>query len=107
MHEIYTMIAESKIREAIKKGELKGLPGAGKPVKIENMALVPPEERLAYSVLKNSGMVPDEVTLKQEMDSIKKSIAECTDEETRKSLKKKLQEVSITYSIMMEKRSRI
>jgi len=71
------------------------------------MALVPPEERLAYSVLKNSGMVPDEVTLKQEMDSIKKSIAECTDEETRKSLKKKLQEVSITYSIMMEKRSRI
>ncbi|SFG93205.1 protein of unknown function [Desulfotomaculum arcticum] len=56
--EIIGKIAESKIREAIEKGELKNLSGAGKPLNIDNMLFVPQEDRLAYSVMKNSGLVP-------------------------------------------------
>lgn len=41
-------IAEEKIREAIGRGELDHLPGAGKPIpEEEELALVPPELRMA------------------------------------------------------------
>ncbi|MDD2422110.1 MAG: DUF1992 domain-containing protein [Heliobacteriaceae bacterium] len=106
MRDIFAKIADAKIREAIEKGELKNLPGAGKPVIIEDMLFVPEEDRLAYIVLKNSGLTPDEVALKKEMDLLRKSIAECPDGEKKELLKKKLRETSIRYQIIMEKRAR-
>jgi len=49
------IVSERKIREAIERGELKNLPGAGKPVTIENFYFLPPEFKFAYTVLKNGG----------------------------------------------------
>ena len=106
MHEILGKIAESKIREAIKKGELKNLPGAGKPVNIDNMNFIPYEERLAYTVMKNAGLVPDEVVLKKEMETLQNSIAGCQDMESKDMIKKRLRDTSIQYHIIMEKRAR-
>lgn len=48
-------LVEQKIGEAIARGEAKNLPGAGKPVKIENFYFLPPEFKFVYTVLKNSG----------------------------------------------------
>ncbi|ACV63903.1 conserved hypothetical protein [Desulfofarcimen acetoxidans DSM 771] len=106
MHDTFARVAEFKIREAIKKGELKDLPGAGKPIVIENMAFVPKEERLAYIIMKNSGLVPNEVALLKEIESLGKLMDECQNIEKKNSLKKKLDETSIRYSIIMEKRTR-
>ena len=106
MHDIFAKVAEFKIREAIEKGELKDLPGAGKPIIIENMAFVPEEDRLAYIIMKNSGLVPNEVSLLKEIESLEKSIDQCQDVENKNLLKKRLGETSIRYSIIMEKRSR-
>jgi hypothetical protein len=59
-------IAEQRIAEAIAKGELDGLPGTGRPLDLEDDALIPEELRLAYRILKNAGYVPPEVeTLNQ------------------------------------------
>jgi len=63
MKDSFRDIAEEKIRESIAKGESKNLPGAGKPIKIENLYFLPPEFIFAYTVLKNSGylnLVDDE-----------------------------------------------
>jgi hypothetical protein len=49
------IVSERKIREAIESGELKNLPGEGKPVSIENLYFLPPEFKFAYTVLKNGG----------------------------------------------------
>ena len=106
MHDIFAKVAEFKIREAIEKGELKDLPGSGKPIIIENMAFVPEEDRLAYIIMKNSGLIPNEIALLKEIESLEKSIDQCQDVENKNLLKKRLGETSIRYSIIMEKRSK-
>lgn len=104
MNEIFASVAEAKIREAIEKGELNNLPGKGKPVIIESMLFVPPDERLAFSIMKNSGIEPVEVSLKREIEEIRQSIKICTDKIELEKLEKKLRETSIRYGILMEKR---
>jgi hypothetical protein len=54
-------IAERVIQEAIARGELDDLPGTGRPLELDDDALVPEELRLAYRILKNAGYVPEEV----------------------------------------------
>ena len=51
----------NKIAEAIARGELDDLPGAGRPLELDDDALVPEDLRLAYRILKNAGYVPPEV----------------------------------------------
>ncbi|MEW5954807.1 MAG: DUF1992 domain-containing protein [Bacillota bacterium] len=107
MLDILGKLAELKIREAIEKGEFKNLPGAGKPVKIEdNMLFVPKEDRLAFRVMKNSGLVPDEVALKKEIETLQNTIDGCQDGKKKELLKKRLEETSIRFNIIMEKRAR-
>ena len=55
------LIAERRIEEAIANGELDDLPGAGKPLALDDDALVPEDLRMAYRILKNAGYVPEEV----------------------------------------------
>lgn len=105
MKNIFASIAEARIRQAMEKGEFKDLPGKGKPLTIDNsLALVPAEERMAYIVMKNAGLVPDEVAVMQEIDSLRKSADACPDRMEKKKLDKKLRETGIRCSIMMEKR---
>lgn len=104
MFNALAQIAEMKMREAIKNGELDNLPGKGKPLEIDNMSFIPAELRMAYRIIKNSGLVPVEVSLNKDMDTLKKKIEESTDEKERKFLKRKLIELGVRYKILMEKR---
>ena len=54
-------IAEQKIAEAVSRGELDNLPGEGRPLELDDDALIPEDLRLAYRILKNAGFVPPEV----------------------------------------------
>jgi Domain of unknown function (DUF1992) len=49
------LLAERKIAEAIERGEFDDLPGAGKPLELEDDPLVPEELRMAYRILRNAG----------------------------------------------------
>ena len=60
------------IAEAIARGELDDLPGAGRPLDLDDDALVPEELRLAYRILKNAGFVPAELETLKEMASSKR-----------------------------------
>jgi hypothetical protein len=55
------LIAERKIAEAIAQGEFDDLPGAGKPLDLDEDPLVPEEQRMANRILKNAGFAPREV----------------------------------------------
>ncbi|HUG79925.1 MAG TPA: DnaJ family domain-containing protein [Burkholderiales bacterium] len=55
------LLAERKIEDAVSRGELENLPGAGRPLALDDDPLVPEELRLAYRILKNAGFVPLEV----------------------------------------------
>ena len=58
---LFDLIAEQRIAEAVSRGEFDELPGAGKPLELEDDPLVPEDLRLAYRILKNAGFVPPEV----------------------------------------------
>ena len=104
MFNALAQIAEMKMREAIKNGELDNLPGKGKPLEIDNMSFIPAELRMAYRIIKNAGLVPVEVSLNIDLEALKKKIEVSTDEKERKLLKKKLIEQDLRYNILMEKR---
>jgi hypothetical protein len=63
-------LAEQAIQDAIARGELDGLPGAGRPLALDDDALVPEELRLAYRILKNAGYVPAELETLKEIDQL-------------------------------------
>ena len=54
---VTAFIAEQKIREALDRGDFDNLPGAGKPLVLEDLSHLPPELRMAYTILKNSGFI--------------------------------------------------
>ena len=56
-HDAIAFVAEQKIQEALRNGEFDRLPGAGKPLEMEDLSHLPPEMRMAYTILKNSGFV--------------------------------------------------
>lgn len=57
---ISALLAEQKILKAMEEGQFDNLPGRGRPQKLEDLSHLPPELRLAYTVLKNSGFIAEE-----------------------------------------------
>jgi hypothetical protein len=72
---MFDLIAEKKIAEAIERGELDDLPGAGRPLDLDDDALVPEDLRLAYRILKNAGYVPEEVRALNEISELERLVA--------------------------------
>ena len=83
--DIFAMIAERKIQEAMARGEFDNLPGRGKPLVMEDLSSVPEELRMAYKIMKNAGCVPPEVELTNEVASLRRLILEMEESEERKS----------------------
>ncbi|MCX7892975.1 MAG: DUF1992 domain-containing protein [Burkholderiales bacterium] len=76
-------IAEERIQAAIRRGELDNLPGAGKPLVLDDDLLVPEEARVANRILKNAGFVPVEVTERREIALLAASIPGIRDDAER------------------------
>lgn len=81
---IIDRIAETRIQEALERGELKDLPGEGKAQQFEDDSLVPPELRAGYRMLKNAGFLPPELELRKEVRAVEELVAASTDPETRR-----------------------
>ena len=64
---LLNQIAEARIQEAIDRGDLRGLPGEGQPLHLDDDSAIPEELRAAYRLLKNSGFLPPELQLRREM----------------------------------------
>jgi len=102
--DIVAVIAEGKIREAIEKGVFDNLEGKGKPLQFDELAHVPEELRAAYIILKNAGVLPEELQLKKEIISLQKLIDCCHEEEEKEVLRKRLTQKILRFDILMEKR---
>lgn len=70
----FEALAEKKIREAIERGEFDDLPGAGRPLDLNDDPLVPEDLRLAYRILKNAGFVPPELEAQKEIRDLEQLI---------------------------------
>ncbi|MFC7373561.1 DnaJ family domain-containing protein [Fictibacillus iocasae] len=102
--DLFFHMAEQKIKEAERKGVFDDLPGKGKPLKLEDDSSVPAELRASYKVLKNAGMVPAEVQLKKEVLKIEDLLQCCTAMDEQERLKKQLNEKTLRFQELMERR---
>ncbi len=80
---IFSKIAEQRIREAIENGEFEGLENRGRPITFEDETWVPEDLRSAYRVLKNSGCIPPELELRKEVLSLRDLINTIDDDKER------------------------
>jgi hypothetical protein len=97
-------IAEERIREAIERGEFDRLPGFGKPLPPDDAAGVPEELRLSFKLLRNAGMLPEEMQLRKEMVTLEDLLRCARDEAERKRLNTELTVKRLRYRALMEQR---
>ena len=81
--DILAFIAEERIKAAMERGEFDNLRGRGKPLVLDDDSQIPPELRMAYKILKNSGHAPPEVEEQKEILSMRRLLARCPDEKQR------------------------
>ncbi|CCO08451.1 DnaJ family domain-containing protein [Desulforamulus hydrothermalis] len=102
--DIFALLAENKIREAMEKGEFNNLPGSGQPLKLDDLSHVPDDLRAGYRLLKNAGVLPEELEIKKEIITLQKLIDYCYDQDEKRQLTKKLNEKILRFNILMENR---
>ncbi|MDY6989995.1 MAG: DnaJ family domain-containing protein [Thermodesulfobacteriota bacterium] len=86
----FQRIAEKRIEQAIRDGTFEDLPGAGKPLKLEDESHIPEDLRVAYKVLKNANCVPPEVSLRTEIAKAEDLLAGMEDTKAKYRQIKKL-----------------
>ena len=77
---ILDKMAESQIEAAIERGDLRGLPGEGKPLELDDTSMIPEELRAAYRLLKNAGYLPPEAQLRREIATAEQLLLRTEDE---------------------------
>jgi hypothetical protein len=99
----FEKIAEQKIREAMEQGEFDDLPGAGKPLKdLDSYFATPEDVRVGYSVLKNSGFVPEEVEIKREIESLQSERRQATTAPEKTRLDAAIRHLQLKYDILLD-----
>lgn len=98
-------LIEKKIEEAKARGEFDNLPGAGKPIVLEDDTFVPEDLRIGYRMLKNSGFRPAELEFKIELENLRATLNSNSslNSEEIQNLKKKIVEKESQFTMAMER----
>ncbi|MBP1962967.1 DnaJ family domain-containing protein [Paenibacillus aceris] len=102
--EFMRTMAEDRIQEAIRRGELDNLPGAGKPLPPDHLENVPEELRIGFKLLKNAGLIPEEMQIRKDMLSLGDLLAVCRDGAERQKLQRELSIKRFRYQSLMSDR---
>jgi len=101
--DILAKIAEQRIREAMERGEFDNLPLHGQPIKLDDLVGVPAHLRIGYKILKNAGVLPEEMQLKKEIVTLKNLLDACYDETEKSAIRQRMNDKMLQYNMMMEK----
>lgn len=94
---------EELIRSAIESGKFDNLPGAGKPLDLSDYFRTPEELRIAYSLLKNAGFIPDEIEKLNEIEKLKSELKSCESPQRKNEIISQINRISLIINIRMEK----
>jgi hypothetical protein len=94
MH-LLEFIAEQKLAAAARDGEFDCLPGAGKPLVLDDDTHIPEDMRAAYRILKNSGFVPPEVQSLNEIARLEAVLRAEVSEDERLAVLRKIEMLRI------------
>jgi hypothetical protein len=96
---------EEIIQAAMARGEFKNLKGEGKPQDHSDYFSMPEEDRLANTVLRNSGFVPPEVELLKEMDALRAGLKLARSDVEKRQLTKELDEKQLAFDLLQEQKA--
>ena len=101
-------LAENRIREAMREGVFDNLPSRG-AIDLEEYFKLPAELRMAYSVLKSAGIVPEEVELLREIARLESALTAARDEHEGASLRRAIADTRLKLDLALEgaKRQRL
>ena len=97
---------EDQIKKAMAEGEFDDLPGKGQPIDLNGYFQTPEHLRICYSILKNSNIVPEELNLLKEIETLRDRQAKASDEGEKKRLAKSINEKILTFNLAMERYKR-
>jgi hypothetical protein len=100
---VFDKLVEQKIREAQRAGEFDRLEGAGRPVNLDAYFSAPEELRAGYAVLKNAGVLPEEAQLRADINALRERLDACEDPRERERLTRSLSELTLKYSLTVER----
>ncbi|MCU1288710.1 MAG: hypothetical protein JWN60_939 [Acidobacteria bacterium] len=99
-------IIDEMIKKAIADGEFDNLKNAGKPLNFDEYFATPENLRSGVTLLKNNEFVPEEVELLRETGMLREKLKNCTDENEKRALNKKLNEKTLALDMMLERNKR-
>ena len=100
----FQRIAEQKIQEAIRNGEFDNLEGSGKPLDHSDYFSAPPELRMSFHLLKNAGVVPEEVELLNSIHRITAHIKSTLTSDEKERLTREKVLLQNRYNMLKEQR---
>lgn len=86
------------------QGEFTNLPGAGKPLDLEEYFSTPEELRMAFSILKNANCFPAEVELLRELARLDETLKQTSDDATRREVQRTILNRRTELAMMLERR---
>ncbi|MBI4731663.1 MAG: DUF1992 domain-containing protein [Chloroflexi bacterium] len=98
-----TKAVDAIIEEAMRRGEFDNLPGAGKPIDLSAYFNTPEEVRLAYSILKNADVLPQEAELLKEIAALKKELEVCAEEAGKRKFQREIEKRLLKYNLLVER----
>ena len=97
-------LAEARIREAQQRGELQGLAGAGEPLRLDDLSMVPESLRPAWLLLRNSGYLPPELARLKERVALEGLLAQLPSEDERSpELMRRLRRLALECNLALER----
>lgn len=90
MSSAFDRIAEERIARAAAAGEFDRLPGAGRPLDLDDDLLVPAEVRMSNRILKNAGCLPPELETLREVRGVAGDLAAARSEESVRNARRRL-----------------
>ena|ERR1044072_6084835 len=93
---------DDQIKKAMDNGEFDNLPGKGKPLDLDAYFATPEDLRIAYSVLKSSGFVPEEAQLLKDVESLKEALKNCPDDDEKTRIRKLIDDKTLKLNLLVE-----
>jgi hypothetical protein len=90
MSSAFDRIAEERIARAAAAGEFDRLPGAGRPLDLDDDPLVPPEVRMSNRILKNAGCLPPELEALKEAREAQHDLARTREQQAARDARRRL-----------------
>ena len=102
---MFDRLADRRIREAMSEGKFDHLPRRG-AIDLEEYFKLPSELRMAYSILKSAGCVPEEVELLRDVDRLETELAGASDAGRRAALGRELAGARLKLDLALERTRR-